>query len=277
MKKHFLNVATIILIAVTILVFVTGCGRQSQTANDDKVIKFASHNFKVYADTTKVLAQEVEKLGYKLDYVLLADNTQCNQAVVSGEYFANYHQHIPFMEAFNQSHNANLAPAFKVFVDRAGIFSKKYKSLKDLPDKAKITIDNNAGNSFRGIVMLADAGIIKLKDGVNPVNVTTKDIAENPKHIQFVEVDYTMLARALEDADAGFLYATVAVEFGLDINKDPLIIEREELQAPDIITVRQENVGSEKAKILEKAYKTDAMKQAFKDAFDGKDVLLPAW
>jgi D-methionine transport system substrate-binding protein len=277
MKKHFSKNVTLALIIVTILLTFDGCSRRSQTAEDEKVIKFASHNLKVYADTTKVLAQEVEKLGYKLDYVLLADNTQCNEAVESGEYFANYHQHIPFMEAFNQAHNAHLVPAFKVFVDRAGIFSKKYKNLNDLPDRAKITIDNNAGNSFRGIVMLADAGIIKLKSGVNPANVTPKDIAENPKHIQFIEVDYTMLARALEDADAGFLYATVAVEFGLDINKDALIIEREDLQASDIVTIRRENVGSEKAKILEKAYKSDAMKQAFKDAFDGKDVLLPAW
>lgn len=257
-------------------VFVTGCGQKSKV-DDPKVIKFASHNLKVYEDTTKVLAKEVEKLGYKLEPVFLADNVQLNEAVENGEYFANYHQHIPYLEEFNTANKAHLTPAFKVFVDRSGIFSKKYKSFKELPDGATITLANDPGNNFRGLQILADAGLLKFKEGVPPQKVSQKDIIENPKKLKFIEVDYTLLARGLDDADAGFLYATVATEFGLDINKDALGIERPELQAPDIIAVRKENAGSEKAEILKKAYYSDAMKQALKDAFGGKEVLHPAW
>ena len=68
-------------------------------ADDDKVIKFASCNLKAYEDSTKVLAEEVGKLGFKLDYIFLADNTQLNEAVERGEYFANYHQHTPFLSS----------------------------------------------------------------------------------------------------------------------------------------------------------------------------------
>jgi D-methionine transport system substrate-binding protein len=253
----------------------TGCGQK--TKDDPKVIKFASHNFKVYEDTTKVLAKEVEKLGYKLEPVFLADNTQLNEAVENGEYFANYHQHVPYLEEFNAAHKSHLVPAFKVFTDRGGIFSKKHKTLNDLPDGATITVANDPGNHFRGLVILADAGLIKFKEGIPLQKVSQKDIVENPKKLKFIEVDYTLLARGLDDADAGFLYATVATEFGLDINKDALGVERPELQSPDIIAVREENLNSEKAKILQKAYYTDAMKQALKDAFDGKEVLQPAW
>ncbi|MDR2346237.1 MAG: hypothetical protein LBE18_09240 [Planctomycetaceae bacterium] len=277
MKTHFLNVVTITLTVVTLLFIFIGCNKQSQTAQDDKVIKFAACKLKVYEDTTKVLAQEVEKLGYKLDYIFLADNTQLNTAVENGEYLANYHQHTPYLDEFNKAHKAHLAAAFKVFTDRAGLFSKKYKSLNDLPNGARISVANDLGNGFRAFIILADAGLIKIKEGIEPIDVTQNDITENPKNLKFIEVDYTMLAKAAEEADAGFLYATIAAELGLEFGKDALAGEREELQAADIIAVRKENIGSEKVKILEKAYKSGAMKQAFKNSFDGKDVLLPAW
>jgi D-methionine transport system substrate-binding protein len=276
MKKTFSKHCTLVALIVLVLFSLIGCGRQSKTT-DDKVIKFASCNLKVYEDTTKVLAQEVEKLGYKLEYTFLADNTQLNTAVENGEYFANYHQHTPYMDEFNKAHKAHLAVAFKVFTDRAGLFSKKYKNLNDLPNGARISVANDVGNGPRAFIILADAGVIKIKEGLKPLDVTQNDITDNPKKLKFIEVDYTMLAKSLEEADAGFLYATVAAEIGLEFGKDALASEREELQAADIIAVRQENIGSEKAKILEKAYKTDAMKEAFKKSFNGKDVLLPAW
>lgn len=277
MKKHFFENIMLALIIVTIMFQFAGCSQQPKTTDDNKIIKFASCNIKVYEDTTKVLAQEVEKLGYKLEYTFLADNTQLNTAVENGEYFANYHQHTPYMNEFNKAHKAQLAVAFKVFTDRAGLFSKKYKSLNDLPNGARIVVANDVGNGFRAFIILADAGLIKLKEGISPIDITQNAIIDNPKKLKFIEVDYTMLSKSLEEADAGFLYATVAAELGLEFGKDALAGEREELQAADIIAIRQENIGSEKAKILEKSYKTDAMKKALKDSFSGKDVLLPAW
>jgi D-methionine transport system substrate-binding protein len=245
-------------------------------SDDNKVIKFAVCNLKAYEDSTKVLAKEVEKLGYKLDYIFLADNTQINQAVESGEYFANYHQHTPYMNEFNRAHKGHLAAAFKIFTDKSGIFSKKYKSLAELPDGAKISIPVDVGNNFRTFVMLAEEGLIKIKSGITDAEITQNDITENPKKLQFVEVDYTMLARALEEADAGFLYATVAGEIGLDIS-DALVTEPERLQAADVIAVREENLDDPRTAILKQAYYSDALKQALKDSYDGREILVPAW
>jgi len=276
MKKQSIFKALSIAVSLSLsLAAFSACKKESDS--DDKVIKFASCNLKAYEDTTKVLAAEVEKLGYKLEYTFLADNTQLNEAVESGEYFANYHQHTPYMNEFNAAHNAHLAAAFKVFTDRAGLFSTKYKSLDELPDGAQIVIPNDAGNNFRTFVILAEAGFITLKEGVEDTDITQNSIVSNPKNLKFIEVDYTMLARSLEEADAGFLYATVAAEINLDFNKDVLAEEPERLQASDIIAVREENIGSEKAKILEQAYKTDAVKQALKDSYAGREILLPAW
>ena len=272
-KKKLVAVISAVVLGTQLF---TGCGSKDKQ-DDDKVITLSVCNIKAYEDTTKVWAEEVEKLGYTLDYKIVSSGPQLNQAVEDGDCFATYHQHTPAMNDWNERNKGHLAVAFKVFTDRAGIFSTKYKSLDELPDGAKIVIANDAGNSFRGLVMLADAGLITLREGVDPVKVTQKDIVDNPKHLEFIEVDYAMLSKTIEDADAGFLYATIATELGLIFDKDALIGEREELQEADIIAVREEDVGSEKAKILEQAYKTDAMKQALKDTFDGETVLEPAW
>lgn len=274
MKK--LNLKKIV-ISVLIISFLTASSSIYSKNEDDKVIKFVAQNIKVYEDTTKVLADEVKKLGYTLNYKFLSDNTQLNEAVENGEAFANYHQHIAYLTEFNIVHKTHLAIAFKVFTDRAGLFSKKYKDIKKLPNGATISIPVDPGNNFRTFIILADAGLIKLKKGVNPASVSKKDIIDNPHKFKFTEVDYTMLSRAIEDADAGFLYATVAAEIGLDYNKNALLKERAELQSPDVIAVRKENVNSPKAKILQKAYQNDRLKQALKNAYNGVEVLLPAW
>jgi D-methionine transport system substrate-binding protein len=257
------------------------CGGKKEgtvgAASDDKIIKFASCNLKAYEDSTKVLAAEVAKLGYKLEYVFLADNTQLNEAVERGEYFANYHQHTPYMNEFNREHKAHLAAAFTVFNDLAGLYTaKKYQTLNDLPSGATIVIPADAGNNFRAFTILIEAGLLRLKDGVTEESASQSDIVYNPKNFKFIEVDYTMLSRTLEDADAGFLYATVAFDSGIDPSKI-LAPEPARFQAADIIAVRAENLNSEKAQILKKAFYTDAVKQSLRDSFGGKEVLKPEW
>ncbi|RXZ79143.1 hypothetical protein EBB07_23990 [Paenibacillaceae bacterium] len=267
------------LLLLVVIMLVSACSSpgKGKDGEDGKTIKFAAANIKLYEDTTKLLAAEVEKLGYKLEYTFISDNTQLNEAVESGEVFANYHQHIAFLEEFNELHKTHLVPAFNAFTDRSGLFSKKYNSLNELPDGATFSIPVDPFNNYRTFIMLQDAGLIKLKDGVEPVKVTVRDIVDNPHQFKFKEVDYTMLTRALDDVDAGFLYATLAAEVGLDYNDQALVKEREAFQSPDVITVLEQNKDDEKTKILQQAYQSEVIKQAFKDAYGGKDVLIPGW
>ncbi|REK60873.1 MAG: methionine ABC transporter substrate-binding protein [Cohnella sp.] len=271
MKRIMGILSAVMLVSASLLL--ASCG----SAQKDKTIKFVAANLKVYEDTTELLAQILEEKGYKLDYKFLGDNTQLNRAVENGEADANYHQHIAYLNEFNALHKTHLVPAFKAFTDASGIFSKKYKSIEELPDGATFSIPVDPANNFRTLVMLQDAGLIKLKEGIDPIKATVEDIVENPKNFKFTELDYTMLVRALDDVDAGFLYATLAYEAGLDYQKDALVKEREEFQSPDIIAVHEKNKDSEKIKALQEAYQSDRMKQALKDIFGGKDVLIPGW
>lgn len=261
-------------LALLLLSSLAGCSGGDDSA---QTIRFVAANIKLYEDTTKILAEELEKQGYKLEYKFISDNTQLNEAVISGEADANYHQHIAYLTEFNALHKSNLVPAFEAFTDPSGLFSKKHASLADLPDGAVISIPVDPANNFRTLVMLAKEGLLTLREGVEPAKATQRDIVDNPHHFTFREVDYALLTRALDDADAGFLYATLAAEIGLSFKEDALIQEDKALWSPDIIAVREEDKGSAKIKALKQAYQSDRIKQAFKDAYDGKEVLIPAW
>lgn len=244
---------------------------------EDKTVHLLIEGLKVYEDSAKVLGKELEKQGYTLDVKAFTNGTQASLAIDNGEADAGYHRHQASLDAFNAQHGTTLVAAFKAFTDPAGLFSKKYKSLQELPEGATVAVHVDPSNYWRPFLILQDAGLIKLKDGVNPLTVTEKDIIDNPKHLKFVSLDYALLVPALDDVDAVFLYSTQAIEVGLEFKRDALGLENQKFQSPDVIYVKNGTENSPKIKALEKAYHSDAVKQSLKDAFDGKEVLIPAW
>ena len=244
---------------------------------EDKTIHLLIEGLKVYEDSAKVLGTELEKQGYTLDVKAFTNGTQATLAIENGEADAGYHRHQASLDAFNAQHSTTLVAAFKAFTDPAGLFSKKHKSLQDLPDGATIAVHVDPSNYWRPFLILQDAGLIKLKDGVDPLAVTEKDITENPRNLKFVALDYALLVPALDDVDASFLYSTQAIEVGLEFKRDALGLENEKFQSPDVIYVKNGTENSEKIQALKTAYYSDAVKKSLSDAFGGKDVLLPAW
>jgi D-methionine transport system substrate-binding protein len=251
---------------------VTGVGG----ADDDKTIKFVSTNIAVYQDTTKVLADELQKRGYTLDYRFITDGPQLNAAVESGEADATYHQHAAYLEYYDRQFHGDLVAAFDAFTDPSGLFSKKWKSIQDLPVGAVVTAHIEPANYYRPFLMLQDAGLIKLRPGVDPLSITEQDIIDNPRHIKIQGLDYALLPKALDDADAGFLYASQAADIGVDF-QSALITESKENQSPDVIAVKNGQQDSEKIRVLKEAYQSDAVKEQLTKSFGGKEVVIPAW
>ncbi|ORA39266.1 MetQ/NlpA family ABC transporter substrate-binding protein [Mycobacterium aquaticum] len=251
---------------------VTGLGSSS----DDKTIKFVSTNIAVYEDTTKALADEVAKHGYKLDYKFITDGPELNSAVESGEADATYHQHQAYLDYYNRQFHGNLVAAFPAFTDPSGLFSKKWKSIQDLPNGAVVTAHIDPSNFFRTFLMLQDAGLIKLRPGVDPLAITDKDIVENPRNIKIQGLDYALLPKALDDADAGFLYGSQAADIGIDYNT-ALVKEAKSSQSPDVIAVKNGQQETEKIKVLKESYQSDSVKKQLLDSFGGREVLVPAW
>ncbi|MUG72772.1 MULTISPECIES: MetQ/NlpA family ABC transporter substrate-binding protein [Paenibacillus] len=271
---------TLLMVIIAIFLLMTACSTKETATgsnSNDKTIVFLATNYKLYQDTTRVLAAEVEKRGYKLDYKFISDSIQLNLAVKEGNADANYFQHQAYLDGFNAGNGTNLVAAFEAFYDWGGVFSKKHRSLKDIPDGGTIAIPVEPSNNGRTLVMLQDAGLLKLREGVSGVQVKVNDIVENPHNYKFKEIEYAMLPRSLDDVDAAFLHATVAADNGFDFDKDALAKERKEVLSPDIIATRPELVDSPKIKVLKEAYQSDAMKKAFLEAYGGKTVLVPGW
>lgn len=272
------RILTAILFALT-LVIASGCSQVtglSGSDNNDKTIKFVSTNIALYEDTTKVLAAEVEKRGYKLDYRFITDGPELNAAVESGEADATYHQHQAYLDYYDRQFKGHLVTAFNAFVDPSGLFSKKWKSIQDLPNGAVVTAHVEPANFYRPFLMLADAGLIKLRPDVDPLSITEKDIIDNPRNIKIQGLDYALLPKALDDADAGFLYGSQAADIGIDFHS-ALITESKANESPDVIAVKEGTQDSEKIKVLKESYQTDAVKDQLVKSFGGKEVVIPAW
>jgi D-methionine transport system substrate-binding protein len=251
---------------------VTGVG----ASHDDKTIKFVSTNIALYEDSTKALADEVQKRGYTLDYKFITDGPELNSAVENGEADATYHQHQAYLDYYDRQFHGNLVTAFDAFTDPSGLFSKKWASIQDLPDGAVVTAHIEPANFYRPFLMLQDAGLIKLRPGVDPLSITEKDIIDNPRHIKIQGLDYALLPKALDDADAGFLYASQASDIGVDFHT-ALVTESKENQSPDVIAVKDGQQDTEKIKVLKESYQSDAVKEQLLKSFGGKQVVIPAW
>ncbi len=164
------------------------------------------------------------KAGLDLEIVQFTDYVQPNLALQDGQIDANYFQHVPYMEDFAKQHNLDLVAVAKVHIEPLGIYSKKIKSLSEIPDKAVVAIPNDATNSGRALHLLEANGLLKLKDSAS-ISATVQDIAENPKNLQIKELEAAQLPRSLDDTTISVINGNYALDAGFTPSKDALALE----------------------------------------------------
>ncbi|MFQ4143606.1 MetQ/NlpA family ABC transporter substrate-binding protein [Chlorogloeopsis sp. ULAP02] len=160
--------------------------------------------------------------GLDIQIVKFNDWIQPNTALRDGEIDANYFQHSPFMKNASKQLNLNLVMLNPGFLTPLGIYSKRLKSLSEVPQKATIAIYQDRSNGDRSLRLLADQGLIKLKDNVGELT-TVQDVAANPKNLQFRELDGPLLVRSLDDVDLTVFSAGLRLQAGLQLQ--PLVQE----------------------------------------------------
>ena len=153
-----------------------------------------------FAIPLEAAVAEADKQGLKVELVEFTDWIAPNVSLASGDIDVNYFQHIPFLENANAAGGFHLVPYAKGVINNVGLYSKKYKSLDELPVGATVAIANDPINSGRGLQLLAKAGLITLKPGVG-YKATEEDIIDNPKKIKILQVEAVQLVRAYDDAD----------------------------------------------------------------------------
>ncbi|WP_416367221.1 MetQ/NlpA family ABC transporter substrate-binding protein [Paenibacillus sanfengchensis] len=222
----------------------------------------------------ELIKPQLQEEGVNLELVVLSDNIQPNDALANKEVDANFFQHVPYMEQYNENTGSKLAAVQPVYHAVYGAYSKRYKSMEELPEGASIAIANDPSNTGRSLVMLEKAGMIKLKEGVG-INATVADVTENPKNFKFEEVDLLMLARMLDDADLVLMTPAYASPLGLTPKKDALLTETTDSAFAITLVAREDNKDSEAVQKLAKAISSPEVKQFLEDNYS--EIAIPAF
>ena len=220
-----------------------------------------------------VLAEQ----GWTLNVVEFTDYVQPNTALVDGDLDANYFQHIPYLNNFNKENGADLVSAIEMHYEPFGIYPGKTATLEELADGATVAVPNDGSNETRALLLLQDAGLIKLKDGIDPTSDATKlDIVENPKNLDIQEIAAEQLPRSLEDVDLAVINGNYALQADLNAKEDSLITENPDYAKVyvNVVACRSGDETSDKITALKEALQSDAVKQFIDDTYKGAVVAV---
>lgn len=291
MKKKLLS---LLVAGVLVTGVLTGCGNgagestkgdgTTQTASEDadgqavqdedtekEIIKVAASptpHAEILAKAKEILAEQ----GYDLQVTEFEDYVQPNEVVESGEYDANYFQHIPYLDSFNEEKGTHIVNAGGIHYEPFGIYPGTKNSLDDIADGDTIAVPNDTTNEARALLLLQDNGIITLKEGAG-LEATVNDIAENPHNVKILELEAAQVARVVGENAFVVLNGNYALEAGFSVAKDALAYEKSDSKAAktyvNLIGVKEGNEDHAAIKALVNVLKSEEIKTYINNTYDG--------
>lgn len=264
MKKKIVALVAVAVLAASVL---TGCGSKG---TDEKTIKVAATSVphaEILEQAKPILAEQ----GYTLEVQVFDDYVQPNEVVESGDFDANYFQHIPYMESFNEEKGMHLFNAGGIHYEPFGLYPGTESDLANI-ENATIAIPNDTTNEARALLLMQDNGYITMKEGVG-LTATINDIVENPHNITFVELEAAQIPRVLPEVSFGIMNGNYAMEAGYNVGDNSLLFESAESEAAgiyvNVIAVKDGNQESAKIKALVDVLKSDAIKNFINETYNG--------
>ena len=228
----------------------------------------------------EILAQVKDDLAAEgIDLVVkeYSDYVVPNTAVEEGDLDANYFQHTPYMEKFNEENSTHLVSVGKIHYEPMGIYPGLTKTLEELPDGATIAVPNDATNEARALQLLAAQGLIELKEDAG-LNATPNDITSNPKNLQFKELEAAMLPQTASEVDLSVINSNFAMEGGMNPATDSLASEDADSEAAqtvaNIIAVKEGHENDPAIQALVKALQSDKVKEYIEKTYSGAVVAV---
>lgn len=213
--------------------------------------------------------------GWDLQITEFQDYVQPNEVVEAGDFDANYFQHVPYLNSFNEEKGTHLVAVGNIHYEPLGIYPGTESDLNAISDGATIAVPNDTTNEARALLLLQDNGLITLKDGAG-IEATVKDIAENPHNIKFTELEAAQVSRVLPEVSFAVLNGNYALEAGLNAQTDALAIETSDSEAAktyvNVIVVKEGNENNEGVKALVDVLKSDEIKNFINDTYQGSVV-----
>jgi len=273
------------LIALSAVFVLGACGNNASStasssnaqssASELKTVKIASVGSD--ADIWRHIAEseQAKKAGLKIEVQEINGGVPLNESVADGTVDANAFQSIGYLQGFNEANSNKLVPVGTTYIEPMGLYSKKVKSLNDLPNGAKVALPDNPYNTTRALRLLESAGLIKLSSDFKDGTGTPSDIVENKKNLEFLLIDDTTSVRVLDDTDLIAIGNTIALEGGLNVLKDSLFYEKADastITSINVIAVKAENTDKEEYKKLVDLYHDPEIQKYISEQFAGTKV-----
>ncbi|MBA2946321.1 MetQ/NlpA family ABC transporter substrate-binding protein [Streptomyces himalayensis] len=273
--RNTAKITTAVLAAGALTFGLTACGSDS----DSGAKADASEPLVVAASPTphaEILNFVKDNLakdeGLDLEVKEFTDYVTPNTATEDGSVDANYFQNQPYLDDFNKKNGTHIVPVVTVHLEPLGLYSNKIKSADDLKSGATIAVPNDTVNEARALKLLDANGIITLKDGVGN-EATPKDIAKNPKNLQFKELEAAQTPRSLNDVDAAVVNGNYAIEADLKPSEDALVLESADNNPyGNFLAVKEGNESDPRVKKLAKLLTSDEVKKFIEDKYAGSVI-----
>ncbi|NLL72071.1 MAG: ABC transporter substrate-binding protein [Clostridiales bacterium] len=280
---------TVVFLLSLLVVTLGGCatnnkdgGKEKNSVTDDskqddkevkKIVVGAS--ITPHAEILEVAKGVLATKGYELEIKEYNDYVQPNLALDFGDLDANFFQHQPYLDEFNESRNLNLVSVAIVHYEPFAIYPGKTKTFEELQDGAQIAVPNDGTNEARALLLLEAQGLIKLAEGVG-LSATVIDIVENPKNLEIHEIEAAQLVRSLNDVDMAVINGNYAIQGDLNVAKDAIAVEEKDSEAAEIygnvIAVRSGDEDREEIKALVEAVTSEEVKAFIESTYEGAVV-----
>ncbi len=278
MKKRFIAV---LLTAALSLGVLTGCGNDTTASNvndsaasDESkgtitVAASATPHAEILEEAKPILAEQ----GWDLQITVFDDYVQPNNVVESGEFDANYFQHIPYLNSFNEEFSTHLVNAAGIHYEPFGIYPGQKTDLSTIAEGDVIAVPNDTTNEARALLLLQDNGIITLKDSIVSLEATVNDISENPYNVEILELEAAQVARVKDEVAFVVLNGNYALQAGFSVGKDAIAYEKSDSEAAttyvNVIAVKEGNENNDGIKALIEVLKSDAITDYINNTYDG--------
>ena len=257
--KRISILAAVLVLSLGILAACGGGAGGDDSA--DKTIKVAASPTP-HAEILNSVKDQLAEEGWTLEVIEFDDYVQTNVATTDGDVDANYFQHVPYLDQYNEENGTDLVPVANMHYEKMAVYAGTKDSLDAIEAGDKIGVPNDATNEARALKVLEEQGLIKLKEGSSET-ATVTDIEEYPKgEIEIVELEAASIPASLPDLAFGVINANYAIQ--ADIMDKVVAVEGTDEAQEDtyvnIIVVNAGNENSEKIQALVNALHSDATK-----------------
>ena len=256
-----------------------GAAESSEAESEEAAVASDAEKQVIHMGSSGIYTDMVELIGelmpeqYEVELVMVDSNSGCVEGAVYGDIDGFLYNHEPWLMQYNEANGTDFKVMDHVYYGRSALYSDKYDSVEDLPDGATIAISNDSVNMEDNLLFLQSLGLITLGEKTDDESfLTTLDIVDNPKNLEFVEVEISYAARSLEECDAAIVTSALVLQAGKD-PEDFIAENVEKKNYPIGLTILAEDENEQWVSDMLEVLSGDEFKNGFNEIYKGALVL----